>query len=105
MTISRRAVAGTVIVAVAVVLGCASNRPVSGGRTTADAAYHKTADEYLAGYLAWRPGAGTGLGLHEYDGRTTDFSRRSIDAEYARLTQYRDALEAAVTRRGLSPEL
>jgi uncharacterized protein (DUF885 family) len=46
------------------------------------------ADEYLAGYLAWRPQTGTALGFHEYDGKLTDFSQASLDAELARLKAF-----------------
>jgi len=37
------------------------------------------------GYLAWRPQTGTTLGLHQYDGRLTDYSQASLDSELARL--------------------
>src|SRR5437764_1094950 len=53
-----------------------------------DAVFQKLSDEYLAGYLAWRPATGTSLGLHEYDGRITDVSRASLDAELRRLKEF-----------------
>src|SRR4051812_31528647 len=77
--------------------GCASHgrsRPDAG--STADAEYRKLADEYFAAYLGWRPSAGTGMGLHEYDGRVTDVSRASINAERERLGRFHDRLEAVV---------
>ncbi len=51
----------------------------------ADAEFTALADEFIAGYLAWRPQAGTALGYHEYDGRVTDYRQASIAAELARL--------------------
>lgn len=60
----------------------------------ADAKFEALADEFITGYLAWRPEAGVQLGLHEYDGRVTDLSRASIDAERARLRRFEQALEA-----------
>ena len=36
----------------------------------------------------WRPQTGTALGLHEFDGQITDFSRASLDAERARLKKF-----------------
>jgi uncharacterized protein (DUF885 family) len=51
----------------------------------ADASFRRLADEYLAGYLAWRPQAGTALGFHQYDGKVTDYSQASLGAELARL--------------------
>ena len=62
--------------------GCA------GPRVSPDAAFQRVADDYLAGHLAWRPTAGMSLGLHEYDGRITDLSRASLDAELKRLKQF-----------------
>ena len=53
-----------------------------------DAAFQKLADEYLKGYLEWRPQTGTYLGLHEYDGKITDYSKTSIEKEVARLKDF-----------------
>jgi hypothetical protein len=50
--------------------------------------FTQLADEFTAGYLAWRPAFGTSLGLHEYDGRVGDFSRASIDREIERLRRF-----------------
>ncbi len=57
-----------------------------------NAAFGKLADAFLAEYLAWRPQTGTYLGLHAYDGKVTDYRRPSLDAELARLKDYRDRL-------------
>src|SRR5436190_1285035 len=54
----------------------------------ADAEFARISDEFMTGYLAWRPLSATMLGLHEYDGKITDFSRGSIDAELARLLRF-----------------
>ncbi len=59
-----------------------------------DEVFNAMADEYIAGYLAWRPQAGTSLGYHEYDGRITDYSRASIDAELKRLKDFERKLAA-----------
>lgn len=60
----------------------------NGKSGSGDAAFQKLSDEYLNGYLAWRPQTGTYLGLHEYDGKITDYSKASIDAELARLKEF-----------------
>ena len=57
-----------------------------------DGEFSRLADEYLAGYLAWRPQVGTSLGLHQYDGKLTDYSRTSLDAELARLKSFEQRL-------------
>jgi uncharacterized protein (DUF885 family) len=67
----------------------------------ADEQIKKIGDDFIAGYLAWRPQTGTSLGLHEYDGKVTDFSRASIDAELARLKQF-EAKVAALDTNHLS---
>jgi uncharacterized protein (DUF885 family) len=60
--------------------------------TAGSAAFGKLADAFLADYLAWRPQTGTYVGLHAYDGKVTDYRRASLDAELARLKEYRDRL-------------
>lgn len=60
----------------------------TGSKGSGDAAFDKLSDEYLNGYLAWRPQTGTYLGLHEYDGKITDYNRASIDAELTRLKEF-----------------
>jgi uncharacterized protein (DUF885 family) len=73
----------------------------SSGRTEGEKAFNRLADDYIAGYLAWRPQTGTALGFHEYDGKVTDFSRRSLDSELARLHKFDEQLGALKTN-GLS---
>ena len=48
---------------------------------TPDSEYEAVAEEYIKGYFAARPLLGTSIGLHEYDGRISDYSRLSLDAE------------------------
>jgi uncharacterized protein (DUF885 family) len=61
-------------------------------KQTADAEYEAVAEEYVKGYLAARPLEGTALGLHEYDGKLTDYSRLALDAELSRLRRFDDRL-------------
>src|SRR5258706_2889049 len=80
--------------------GCAKLPPSSDpAGNQGDAAFVRLADEYLAGYLAWRPQMGTTLGFHEYDGKVTDFSQRSLDAELARLKMFDERLARLNTER------
>jgi uncharacterized protein (DUF885 family) len=69
----------------------------------ADAAFNRLSDEYITGYLAWRPQTGTSLGFHEYDGKVTDFSRPSLNVELARLHKFDEQL-ATLKTNGLSPK-
>ncbi len=55
---------------------------------SSDPEFQRWAEEYLAGYLAWRPQLGTSLGFHQYDGRITDYSQPSLAGELARLKDF-----------------
>src|SRR5262245_63333578 len=59
---------------------------------TEDAEYEAVAEEYIKGYLAAHPLEGTALGLHEYDGKISDYSRLALDAELSRLQRFDDRL-------------
>jgi uncharacterized protein (DUF885 family) len=75
------------------IAGCSAPLPAPrSAADDADAAFTRLADEYLAGYLAWRPQTGTALGFHEYDGKVTEFSKPSLDAELARLKAFEHRL-------------
>jgi uncharacterized protein (DUF885 family) len=68
-----------------VFISCNKNEKNS---TTNDTAFQKISEDYLKGYLDWRPQTGVSLGLHEYDGKITDYSKASIANEVARLKEY-----------------
>jgi uncharacterized protein (DUF885 family) len=71
--------------------------------TPEDYAYREVSDQYLTGYLNWRPQSAVGLGLHEYDGQPGDFRPPSLDAEHQRLRRFRDRI-AAIDPNKLSPD-
>lgn len=71
--------------------------------TATDAAFNQLAEEYLTGYLGWRPQLGTSLGWHQYDGRISDFSRASLDAELARLRSFEQRLAKLDTAKLSDP--
>lgn len=78
-----------IVLALLCVLGCAA--PGSRDSKTTqptNRAFEKIENQYLAGYLAWRPQLGTALGWHQYDGKVTDFSQPSLEAELARLKSF-----------------
>src|SRR5437667_10427582 len=57
-----------------------------------DAEYEAVAEEYIKTYLAAHPLEGTALGIHEYDGKISDYSRLAFDAELSRLRRFDDRL-------------
>src|SRR5437867_13348137 len=59
---------------------------------TEDTEYEARDVDYINTYLAAHPLQGTALGLHEYDGKITDYSRLSLDAELHRLRRFDDVL-------------
>jgi uncharacterized protein (DUF885 family) len=75
-------------VAIALCLPAAASFAVQ----TPDSEYEAVAEEYIKGYFAARPLLGTSIGLHEYDGRISDYSRLALDAELARLRRFDDRL-------------
>ena len=90
---------------IVIFLACAGCAQVStqqkGGNP--NAAFEKSVNEYIDGYLVWRPQAGTGLGFHQYDGKITDFRKASLDAELARLKDF-DARLATFDPAALSKQ-
>jgi uncharacterized protein (DUF885 family) len=77
-----------VLVLLTVLLHAAS----SFGAQTDDAEYEAVAEEYVKTYLAAHPLEGTALGLHECDGKISDYSRLALDAELSRLRRFDDRL-------------
>src|SRR5436189_5161048 len=69
---------------------------------TQDAEYEAVAEEYVKTHLAAHPLQGTALGLHEYDGKISDYSRLALDAEVSRLRRFDDRL-AKFDPKNLSP--
>jgi uncharacterized protein (DUF885 family) len=60
---------------------------------TPDQEYEAIAEDFIKGYFAARPLLGTSMGLHEYDGKITDYSRLALDAELSRLKRFEDRLQ------------
>src|SRR5213083_2049310 len=76
-----------------VLISLALSLPAAGfAAQTDDTEYEAVAEEYIKTYLAAHPLEGTALGLHEYDGKITDYSRLALDAELSRLRRFDDRL-------------
>lgn len=90
---------GILFLAVVLLVGCKST-PSS----KSDGEFNALADEFVRGYLAWRPNMGVSLGLHEYDGKLTDYSADSIARELQRLKEFDRKLASlktnALSKRG-----
>jgi len=67
---------------------CSCIRTEKKSSSQEDSAFEKLSEDYLKGYLDWRPEFGVYLGLHEYDGKSSNYNKSSIDAELVRLKEY-----------------
>ena len=76
----------------------------TGNESNADKAFQQLSDEFLQGYLNWRPQAAVALGFHEYDGKIADFSKASLDNELKRLKDYDQRL-ATIDTSALSEKM
>ena len=85
-------------------IGCNTVDKNTNRANDVDKAFQQVADEFLQGYLNWRPQAAVALGFHEYDGKIADFSKVSLDAESKRLKDYDQKL-AVIDTTSLSPKM
>jgi uncharacterized protein (DUF885 family) len=93
------------LIPVALLFGCGRNKPETAqSKASADTAFQKLSDDYLSGFLAWRPAYGVALGYHQYDGRVTDYGKESLGKELGRLKDYEQKL-AATDTAALSPKM
>jgi uncharacterized protein (DUF885 family) len=53
-----------------------------------DAKFEQISEDFLTGYLAWRPELSVYLGFHESDGKISNYSKESLKKELARLKMY-----------------
>lgn len=88
-----------VLFSCALLLAACNNQPVktSSSAGSGDAAFDSLAAGFLKGYLAWRPQLAAYLGMHEYDGRISDYSKPSLDSELQRLKTYDQQLNSIDT--------
>src|SRR5436309_3335605 len=85
-------------------IGCNTVDKNTNSANDVDKAFQQVSDEFLQGYLNWRPQAAVALCFHEYDGKIADFSKVSLDAESKRLKDYDQKL-AVIDTTSLSPKM
>jgi len=85
------------LIPVAVLFSCNQKPQSNAGSSSGDEAFQKLSEEYIKGYLDWNPEQGVALGFHQYDGKTTDVSKASIDKELARLKDFDQKLNTTDT--------
>ncbi|MES2109245.1 MAG: DUF885 domain-containing protein [Bacteroidota bacterium] len=91
------------LIPIALLFGCEQKTKTTTATVSGDEAFEKLADNYITGYLAWRPANGVALGYHQYDGKVTDMGKESIGKELGRLKDFDQQLGATDTA-SLSPK-
>jgi len=81
------------VIPAALLFSCEQNKPAKTA-ASGDAAFQKLSDDYIDGYMAWRPADGVALGYHQYDGKVTDLSKESMGRELGRLKSFDQQLGA-----------
>jgi len=76
---------------------CNNNNGRTAAASGGDAAFDTLANDFLKGYLDWRPQNAVSLGLHEYDGKISDYSKASLEKELLRLKESDQKLDAVDT--------
>ncbi len=88
----------------AFLFSCEQPKSTQTAAASGDAAFSKLSEDYLTGYLNWRPENGVALGFHQYDGKVTDLSKESLGKELGRLKDFDQKL-AAIDSTSLSPKI
>lgn len=88
---------------ITLLFSCEQKTKTTTTRVSGDEAFEKLADNYITGYLAWRPANGVALGYHQYDGKVTDMSKESLGKELGRLKDFDQQL-GATDSASLSPK-
>ena len=67
--------------------GCQNNTSEKTATTTAsgDSTFQKTANDFITEYLNYSPAFAVSLGFHDYDGKVSDYSKASLDAQLSSL--------------------
>jgi len=94
----------SLLIPVAVMLGCDQPKTTTPTAVSGDAAFQKLSDDYLSGYLDWRPELGVALGYHQYDGKVTDVRKESLGKELGRLKDF-DQKMSTLDTASLSPKM
>src|SRR5438105_6576159 len=87
-----------------IMIGCNNAGKSVKSSPDADKTFEQLANEFLQGYLSWRPQAAVALGFHEYDGKIADFSKNSLRAEVDRLKDYDQKL-AGIDTNSMSKKM
>ncbi|MFN8238202.1 MAG: DUF885 family protein [Chitinophagales bacterium] len=71
-----------ILFSVMLLFGCKGNHKNS------DKNFEAFSEKFISEYLDWHPSYGVYLGLHQYDGKTTDYSKAGLDKQLEWLKSY-----------------
>ena len=91
------------VVCTTIFIGCKQGIK-SSSSALLDARFEQISEDFLSGYLAWRPELSVALGYHEFDGKVSNFSKESLQKEHDRLIKY-DKLLNGLDTSALSPRI
>jgi uncharacterized protein (DUF885 family) len=103
MSFTKRLTGTIAVLFMLVLLVSRCGQPAAGPAAgSGDSSFNRFADDFLKGWLDWRPQTAVSLGFHQYDTGLTDYSKTSLAAEVQWLKDYRGKL-AAIDTTALSP--
>ena len=76
-----------VLLSMAVLTNCSKKQTEEPVANLKDSTFARISEDFIGGFLEWRPQQGTYLGLHEYDGKAPDYSKASLEVELERLKE------------------
>jgi uncharacterized protein (DUF885 family) len=98
MSFTKRLAGAIAFLFILVLLVSRCSQPVARQAAgSGDSSFHRFADDFLKGWLDWRPQMGVALGFHQYDTGLTDYGKTSLAAELLWLKDYRGKLAAIDT--------
>ena len=77
----------SISILITILVGC-RDRGKTAATANCDAKFQQISEEFITGYLSWRPEFSVLWGFHEYDGKTSDLSKKSLENELARLKKF-----------------
>ena len=79
----NRRVRAALLAASVIAAGCNTTAPAKAPGISEDAKFTEAAHQYLEARYAWQPTWATGLGIHKYDDRLEDYSKKVFEQSTA----------------------
>src|SRR6478672_237040 len=90
----NRAFVLAVVTASTLAAACGAREPKAPAAPSEDALFTDTAHQYLEDLYRRQPTRATDLGIHKYDDRLEDYSKKAVDEEVASAKAFRERIDA-----------